>query len=246
MVDDGHLRHKEGTGAGATQRWQGDGGRAAPQIPPGMQQPLTPLTRIGVCCGGTHSGGWKGGASSMPRAWPVSGGRSWPAMAVGSRDGARGLPVPCGGKRLRSRRVLSLSAGCSPPVALPHHALPEGGGAPGSPISAAPPPLGTVPCYSQAPGTLQWGDNPHGTVPSPGSLTMPGEEAVPSQNQPWHGSPMCSPCSLNPPEWPDPDHPDPALQHGWIQPPWALWGENTPGWDRVTAEPPARHPGAAW
>lgn len=113
-------------------------------------------------------------------------------MAVGCRDGAPGLPVPCGGKRLRSWRVPSLSTGCSPPVASSHRALPESWGVQGSPIPAPSPPLGTVPCYSEAQGTPRQGDNHRSTVPSSGSLTVPGEAAVPGQKQPWHSSLMFS------------------------------------------------------
>lgn len=67
-----------------------------------------------------------------------------------------------------------------------------------NPIPATSPPPETVPCYSEVQGTPRRGDNYRGTVPSLGTLTVPGEAAVPGQKQPWHGSPMCFPCGLNP------------------------------------------------
>lgn len=128
-------QHGHGKGAGVGQ---------LPEPPPGVQQPPAPLTRLAVCWGGTHDGGWKGVTSSRRRARLVSGGRSWPAMAVGCRDGVLGLPVPCGGKRRLSWGDPACSAGCSPLAASSHEAVPESRGLWGSPLSAPSPVPGAI------------------------------------------------------------------------------------------------------
>lgn len=91
-------------------------------------------------------------------------------------------------------------------------------------------------------------------APSPawGPSQCQGKRLFPARNSPGTAPPCVFHAASTPP-WPDPDHPaplpTPALHHRWIQPPWALWGENTPGWDRATAKPPcplSRHPGTEW
>lgn len=169
-------------------------GRSPPNSPAcGSPQPHSPVS---PCAAGTPAEAG-GGGERPPHPEPgwcrgAGAGPPWPGEAGLVR---RGCSCPVGKAAVLTGRPVSLFAGHS-------QAFPERWGLGGPPI----PPLGASPVIQRRRGHHVWGDNdpnpnPNhgGTVPSSGSLSVPGEAAVPGQNQSWHGSPPPPPCGSRPP-----------------------------------------------
>lgn len=151
-------------------------------------------------------------------------------MALGCRDGAPRLPVPCGGKRWRSQGVPARSAGGAPPAASSHRAVPESWGLWGTPLPAPSPAPRALPLFRGAGKTAAGGCRGRGgwtpwrgdTAPSSGTLVGRREAAVPGQKRAGAGPP----CAPHAAPLPAPARGDPAAPR--------LFGEN----------PRTPHPGA--
>lgn len=130
----------------------------------------------------------------------MSGGRSQPAMAVGCQDGAPGLPVPCGGKRLLTVGLMALTESWGLQEPRPHCRV--------------------VPCYSGCRGHCHGVTTIVSPSPARGASWCRGKRLFPARNSPGTASPRRS--GLLAPL------PTLSLQHRWIQPPRVLFGEKTP------------------
>lgn len=210
-----------------------------------------PYSPVSLCAVGSPTGvGGRGGRPPCSEPGRRRGAGAGPPWPWGAGTVPRGCPCPAG------------ESGCAHGGSCPR--LPDAplrwlclttlcwrvGGSPEEPHPTPPP--GTVPCYSQAEGTPQRGDDHRGTNLSPGSLTVLGgsgcsrpetalawlPDVFSMRPQPRHGR-IRTTRPLSPPQL--------CITDGSSPP--GLFGRKHPGvgeGDGGAACPSSRHPGTAW